>query len=161
MRWTPLIVLALIAAPAAARVYEWRDPDSGNVYMSGSPPAWYRAGTSGPRVLVFDAGRLVDDTGQAASEEEARQLREAALEEARRRQEEASAAAEAPADQAGEEPAAPPVDAGTEARVQAEAAFAGYLKSLVADYFKAAGVPAGTPSAPPGAPTAAPGAGGP
>nr|MCU0935469.1 hypothetical protein [Gammaproteobacteria bacterium] len=145
--WIALAV-ALAAVPASARVYQWVDPDSGNVYLSGSPPAWYRSGARGPRVQVFERGKLVDDTGREASEQEANALREEALLQEQIRKEEA-AAAQPPggAAETAEGASEAPVDASAEARTQAEAAFANYLKTLVSDYFKAAAP--GAPAEPP------------
>lgn len=59
-----VLFAALFLAPAAAyaRLYQWLDPASGIVHMSGAPPAWYRTGRPGPTVEVFENGRLVDDT---------------------------------------------------------------------------------------------------
>jgi hypothetical protein len=145
MRWPYLIalVVALAAAPASARVYQWVDPDSGNVYLSGSPPAWYRSGARGPRVLVFERGKVVDDTGRETSEEEAIALREEALLQEQTRKEAVAGQQAGGEAEAAEGTPETPVDAGAEARTQAEAAFANYLKTLVSDYFKAA-----APSAP-------------
>ncbi len=150
MRWPYWIALALVlaAAPATARVYQWVDPDSGNVYLSGSPPAWYRSGARGPRVLVFERGKLVDDTGREASEQEANALREEALLQEQLRKEEAAGAQQAGGEtEVAEGTPETPVDASAEARTQAEAAFANYLKTLVSDYFRAAGGP-GAPAEP-------------
>ena len=156
MRWRYFILLALLAGPASARLYQWVDPETRHVYLSGSPPAWYRSGGKGPRVLVFDNGKLVDDTGREASEEEARALREqAAVQEQGRKEaltrpqqpETADTAAQGEA-AAGEPEAA--TDAGGEARNQAEAAFANYLKTLVSDYFRSGALPATpAPAVPP------------
>ena len=55
------------------------DPNSGNVQLSGSPPAWYRGVHGGPRVLVFEGGELVDDTAKAVEEIERLSLRDAAF----------------------------------------------------------------------------------
>lgn len=144
MRWPYLIALTVVlaAAPASARVYQWVDPDSGNVYLSGSPPAWYRSGARGPRVLVFERGKVVDDTGRELSEQEAIALREEALLQEQTRKEEAAAGQQAGGEaEAAEGTPETPVDASAEARTQAEAAFANYLKTLVSDYFRAAGAP--------------------
>ena len=128
MRGHYLLLLALFAPAAAARVYQWVDPDSGNVYLSGTPPAWYRSGTAGPRVLVFDEGKLVDDTRREMSEEQAQALREEALaaEQARREAAEAQAAA------APEAQAPAPLTAGEDA----EAATKAQMQALVEQYLK-------------------------
>lgn len=64
-----VIVLAALGGPATAhcaeRMYQWTDPSTGRTHFSGRPPHWYRKG-DGPRVLVFEDGRLVDDTAHPA-----------------------------------------------------------------------------------------------
>ena len=70
--WRPLIIatiVAIVACPAEARMYQWTNAPSGTVQLSGTPPAWYRNGGSGPRIFVFDNGVLVDDTELLVSEE--------------------------------------------------------------------------------------------
>lgn len=74
-----LCLCSLSITPAAARMYQWRSPATGTTQLSGTPPAWYRAVEGGPRVYVFDANRLVDDTGIAVSDEQRRALRAAAF----------------------------------------------------------------------------------
>ena len=76
-----IVSVVLMAQPgaAAARMYQWKQPGSGTVQLSGSAPGWYRSGQSGPRVLVFDNGVLVDDTAIAVVEEQQRALRAAAF----------------------------------------------------------------------------------
>ena len=160
MRGLPLIVVALVlaATPAAARIYQWVDPDSGNVYLSGSPPAWYRSGGRGPRVLVFEGGKVVDDTGRQTSEEESAALREKALLQEQVRREEQSAL-EAAASQtpdsgasSGETSADVPADVGIEN--QFKASVAEYFKSVVNQYFDQMqrGAPPGAGAPPPPAP---------
>lgn len=74
------VVLGLIlAAPAAARMYQWVSPGSGRVQLAGSAPAWYRGLTVGPRVLVFENGELIDDTALTVSELQRVELRAAAF----------------------------------------------------------------------------------
>ena len=92
MRWL-LLLVALTAATAvqAGRMYQWIDPDTGTPYLSGTPPAWYRAGAEGPRVVVYEQGRLVDDTRWAASAERSAALRAEALAAAEAAREEAAA----------------------------------------------------------------------
>lgn len=77
-----LCLCSLSITPAAARMYQWRSPATGTTQLSGTPPAWYRTVEGGPRVYVFDANRLVDDTGIAVSDEQRRALRAAAFGEA-------------------------------------------------------------------------------
>lgn len=59
-----VISLVVIAIPplAHARMYQWLDPDTGTTQLSGKPPGWYRNGKIGPRVFVFDNGKIIDDT---------------------------------------------------------------------------------------------------
>ncbi len=68
-------VIALSCADAHARMYQWSNPSSGIVQLSGSPPAWYRSTTQGPRVLVFDNGQLIDDTAVTVDEPVRQSLR--------------------------------------------------------------------------------------
>ena len=73
-----MIVAAIVSIyPNAtdARMYQWANARSGTVQLSGSPPAWYRSGGSGPRVFVFDNGALIDDTEVEVSEEHRQRLR--------------------------------------------------------------------------------------
>jgi hypothetical protein len=74
-----IAVLLLISLPAFARMYQWVDPDSKTTQLSGKPPYWYRSGDPGPRVVVFDNGRVIDDTGIELSEAENARLRQEAL----------------------------------------------------------------------------------
>lgn len=69
----------LAVAPAAARMYQWRNPATGTTQLSGTPPAWYRGTDAGPRVYVFENNALVDDTGVAVSDAEREALRAAAF----------------------------------------------------------------------------------
>lgn len=80
MRYALLLLLLLpMLNQAATRMYQWTDPDSGRTHLSGNPPAWYRSDENGPRVFVFDNGRLVDDTGVEVSEAKRQALRQQAL----------------------------------------------------------------------------------
>lgn len=54
--------LVLTTLPSAARMYQWRDAATGSIQLAGKPPPWYRSGAPGPRVRVFEHGRVVDDT---------------------------------------------------------------------------------------------------
>ncbi len=51
-----------VVIPAQARMYQWINPSSGNTQLSGTPPTWYRGPQGGPRVLVFERGKVIDDT---------------------------------------------------------------------------------------------------
>ncbi|MGK0298958.1 MAG: hypothetical protein ACI9XC_002583 [Gammaproteobacteria bacterium] len=63
----------------AARMYQWIDPDTSTTQLSGKPPHWYRSAESGPRVVVYDNGRVIDDTGIELSPEENDRQRQQAL----------------------------------------------------------------------------------
>jgi len=79
---TSALMLALgviLTATAEARMYQWTNPESGNVQLAGAPPSWYRSAVPGPRVLVFDNGELIDDTAVPVSDEQRLTLRSAAL----------------------------------------------------------------------------------
>jgi len=56
-------------------MYQWTDPESGTTQLSGKPPAWYRSVEGGPRVFVFNRGKIVDDTGIKISDEQRISLR--------------------------------------------------------------------------------------
>ena len=60
-------------------MYQWVDPASGTTQLSGKPPPWYRSGDHGPRVYVFDNGKVIDDTGIRVSDSERERLRNEAL----------------------------------------------------------------------------------
>lgn len=74
-----LLVAACAALPAQARMYQWVNPQTGRTQMSGKPPAWYRSDKPGPRVFVFENGRLIDDTARAVGIEERAALRATAF----------------------------------------------------------------------------------
>jgi hypothetical protein len=74
-----IVLLVLVSTAAGARMYQWQDPASKSVQFSGVPPAWYRSPEGGPRVRVYDGGKLVDDTYIQLSEEAAREMRELAF----------------------------------------------------------------------------------
>jgi hypothetical protein len=83
MNRTRFLIAALVATlasmPAQARMYQWVNSQSGRTQMSGKPPAWYRSERPGPRVFVFENGRLVDDTANSVSLEERAALRSRAF----------------------------------------------------------------------------------
>lgn len=89
MRWWAMLLLFPALTVSAGRMYQWVDPDTGTPYLSGSPPAWYRSPDGGPRVQVYEEGRLVDDTQWRADRARQRALREQALAAERARQEKA------------------------------------------------------------------------
>lgn len=74
-----LIVLMQLSSVAMARMYQWVDPDTGTTQLSGKPPSWYRSGEPGPRIIVYDNGRIVDDTGIRLATEANDRLRQEAL----------------------------------------------------------------------------------
>jgi len=76
-----------IASPAAARMYQWVNPETGSVQLSGTPPSWYRSDQPGPRVRVFSNGRLIDDTSLAVTDAQREALRDAAFRELEERRE--------------------------------------------------------------------------
>jgi len=79
LRLTVIILCLCSSAPVAARMYQWVDPESGTTQLSGKPPPWYRSGDRGPRVYVFDNGKVIDDTGIRVSDSERERLRHEAL----------------------------------------------------------------------------------
>ena len=56
-------------------MYQWVDPETGTTQLSGKPPVWYRSAEGGPRVFVFNRGKVVDDTGIDISDEQRISLR--------------------------------------------------------------------------------------
>lgn len=60
-------------------MYQWVDAQTGTVQLSGTPPSWYRGAQSGPRVFVFENGRLVDDTARQLPAEQSALLRATAF----------------------------------------------------------------------------------
>ena len=79
LRSTVIILCLCCSTPVAARMYQWVDPASGTTQLSGKPPPWYRSGDHGPRVYVFDNGKVIDDTGIRVSDSERERLRNEAL----------------------------------------------------------------------------------
>jgi len=87
MRLGSCLLLVLgVTSVAQARMYQWVNPDQKNIQLSGIPPAWYRSGTVGPRVRVFNQGNLIDDTSIALPPTQREELRNAAFEEFQQRQ---------------------------------------------------------------------------
>jgi hypothetical protein len=68
-------------AVAEARMYQWVSPQSGYTQFSGKPPAWYRSTSRGPRILVFENGKLIDDTAKPVSQSVRENLRARAFQE--------------------------------------------------------------------------------
>lgn len=73
------ICILLASQHVLARMYQWVEPDTGTTQLSGKPPAWYRSDSGGPRVLVFEDGRLIDDTAIEVARELRRDLRKRAF----------------------------------------------------------------------------------
>jgi hypothetical protein len=85
MTWHKILYLSITALmvwgdAVEARMYQWINPASGRTQLSGKPPTWYRGKTEGPRVFVFENGRLIDDTAREVSETEQQSLRTQAFE---------------------------------------------------------------------------------
>jgi hypothetical protein len=74
-----VLFLSVIAISAEARMYQWIEPEVGTTQLSGKPPAWYRSDKGGPRVFVFDNGRLIDDTAIEVSDDIRRRMRQEAF----------------------------------------------------------------------------------
>ena len=75
MRHYCLLVLLFFSQSVQAVMYQWDDPETGTTQLSGKPPAWYRSAEGGPRVFVFNHGKVVDDTGIVISDEQRITLR--------------------------------------------------------------------------------------
>ena len=89
-------VFLIVTFPAQARMYQWVNPQSGYTQFSGKPPAWYRSAGGGPRVLVFENGKLVDDTAIHVSESARDNLRARAFQEAEEMRQSVAAKKEEP-----------------------------------------------------------------
>ena len=70
-----LFIQSVLIQSVQAQMYQWVDPESGTTQLSGKPPAWYRSAEGGPRVFVFNRGKVVDDTGIIISDEQRIRLR--------------------------------------------------------------------------------------
>jgi hypothetical protein len=60
-------------------MYQWVEPGVDTTQLSGKPPAWYRSTAGGPRIFVFENGRLIDDTGIEVSDEVRQRMRQEAF----------------------------------------------------------------------------------
>ncbi len=96
--------LVIVPVPVSARMYQWVDPGTGTTQWSGRPPAWYRGSQRGPRVLVFDGGRLIDDTARRVPDAERDMLRTQAF---APQPEAPTPTADAPAEGVDSEPSSP------------------------------------------------------
>ncbi len=70
-----MIALLIWPTICSAQAYRWKDPQTGTLMMSGTPPGWYSARhpVAGPRVVVSILGRDVDDTALSIEERRAMQ----------------------------------------------------------------------------------------
>ena len=68
MRFVSLALLLALSFPTCAQMYSWRE--GGSLKVSTVPPTWYRVDRSvlGPRVVVTQGKRIIDDTGLAIEE---------------------------------------------------------------------------------------------
>jgi hypothetical protein len=73
------ISLIMFSSFGHARMYQWVEPDSETTQLSGKPPAWYRSAEGGPRVFVFERGRIIDDTSIEVSNEQRELIRQRAF----------------------------------------------------------------------------------
>ncbi len=73
------VLFLLMSTAASARMYQWLDPHSKSMQFSGVPPAWYRGLQGGPRVRVYEGGKLIDDTTIPLLPEDDRSMREMAF----------------------------------------------------------------------------------
>ena len=73
------LVLIIYSGNVSARMYQWTEPDTGTTQLSGKPPAWYRSINDGPRVFVFENGRLIDDTAVEVSDDVRVKMRQQAF----------------------------------------------------------------------------------
>lgn len=74
-----LILLISVTTTVEARMYQWTEPGVETTQLSGKPPAWYRSVAGGPRIFVFDKGRLIDDTAVEVSDEVRLRMRQRAF----------------------------------------------------------------------------------
>lgn len=67
--WSRAALCAVLCAAGTpvhpAPMYQWVDPQTGTVQLAGQPPPWFRRGEPGPRVRVFEHGKVIDDTAYA------------------------------------------------------------------------------------------------
>lgn len=73
------ICLLISSFSLEARMYQWRDPETGTTQLSGKPPSWYRSAERGPRVIVFDGEKVIDDTAIPLDPHQSRELRKQAM----------------------------------------------------------------------------------
>ncbi|MGH8614940.1 MAG: hypothetical protein ACREYF_23700 [Gammaproteobacteria bacterium] len=75
MRYGLLLILVLLAPLSQARMYQWVNAESGSTQLSGKPPSWYRGVGHGPRVIVVEKGKIVDDTATQVPDWQRERLR--------------------------------------------------------------------------------------
>jgi hypothetical protein len=59
------LLLCVLHPTYAERMYQWVDPQTGTVQLGGQPPPWFRRAEPGPRVRVYEHGKVIDDTALA------------------------------------------------------------------------------------------------
>lgn len=79
MRISFIFILFISSFVLEARMYQWVEPGVDTTQLSGKPPAWYRSTAGGPRIFVFENGRLIDDTGIEVSDEVRQRMRQEAF----------------------------------------------------------------------------------
>ncbi len=79
MRIILILLFSVISITVEARMYQWTEPGVETTQLSGKPPPWYRSVDGGPRVFVFDKGRLIDDTAVEVSDEIRQRMRQEAF----------------------------------------------------------------------------------
>jgi len=79
MRIVLILLFSITTFVAEARMYQWTEPGVETTQLSGKPPPWYRSTEGGPRVFVFDKGRLIDDTAVEVSDEIRQRMRQEAF----------------------------------------------------------------------------------
>ncbi|MCI0590584.1 MAG: nitroreductase family deazaflavin-dependent oxidoreductase, partial [Gammaproteobacteria bacterium] len=138
-----LIAALLLPCPQVdARMYQWQDPNTETTQLSGRPPSWYRSAQAGPRVFVFESGRIIDDTAVVVPVEQRDALRQQALTEAGGDQERAleqarasaklEAAFESKGPQAGEVEVSTEIEAPSKAEQAADTSVSSSIEALKA-----------------------------
>jgi hypothetical protein len=79
MRILLILIILVTTTAVEARMYQWTEPGVETTQLSGKPPAWYRSVAGGPRIFVFDKGRLIDDTAVEVTDELRQRMRQQAF----------------------------------------------------------------------------------
>lgn len=79
MRIILILLISITTFVVEARMYQWVEPGVETTQLSGKPPTWYRSTSAGPRVFVFDKGRLIDDTAVEVSDDVRQRMRQEAF----------------------------------------------------------------------------------